>query len=156
MESAAYGVIEDIQYYNKLGGIKKELSNLATKVFVMNQLSARQNNAVMALIKLQSQGSRRIRYYPKQERKPRRLQQCRKLFSISTTPDVYVNLLSIIPACICHVFDKILYNKEYHVRFDNGLGIFATSNNAEKLTEAIRSRFLIKPLADYTFEHLFR
>jgi hypothetical protein len=56
MESAAYRVIEDIQYYNKLGGMKKELSDLTTKVFVMNQLSARQNNAVMALIKLQSQG----------------------------------------------------------------------------------------------------
>jgi hypothetical protein len=56
MESASYRVIEDIQYYNKLGGMKKELSDVTTKVFVMNQLSARQNNAVMALIKLQSQG----------------------------------------------------------------------------------------------------
>ena len=56
MESAAYRVIEDIQYYNKLGGMKKELSDVTTKVFVMNQLSARQNNAVMALIKLQSHG----------------------------------------------------------------------------------------------------
>jgi hypothetical protein len=56
MESAAYRLIEDIQYYNKLGGMKKELSDLATKVFVMNQLSARQNNTIMALIKLQSQG----------------------------------------------------------------------------------------------------
>ena len=51
MESVAYRVIEDIQYYNKSGGIKKELSNLATKVFVMNQLSARQNNAIMTLFK---------------------------------------------------------------------------------------------------------
>jgi hypothetical protein len=56
MESASYRVIEDIQYYNKLGGMKKELSDLATKVFVMNQLSARQSNAVMALIKLLSHG----------------------------------------------------------------------------------------------------
>ncbi|MGB7953135.1 MAG: hypothetical protein WCF23_04070 [Candidatus Nitrosopolaris sp.] len=56
MESAAYRVIEDIQYYNKLGGMKKELSDVTTKVFVMNQLSARQNKAVMALVKLQSQG----------------------------------------------------------------------------------------------------
>jgi len=46
MQSAAYRVIEDIQYYNKLGGMKKELSDVTTKVFVMNQLSARQNNAV--------------------------------------------------------------------------------------------------------------
>jgi uncharacterized membrane protein (Fun14 family) len=56
MESAAYRVIEDIQYYNRLGGMKKELSYVSTKVFAMNQLSGRQNNAVMALIRLQSQG----------------------------------------------------------------------------------------------------
>jgi hypothetical protein len=56
MESAAYRVIEDIQYYNRLGGMKKELSDITTKVFVMNQLSARQSNAVMALVKLQGHG----------------------------------------------------------------------------------------------------
>ena len=49
-------MIEEIRDYNKLGGIKKQLSNLATKVFVMNQLSARQNNAIMTLFKLQSRG----------------------------------------------------------------------------------------------------
>jgi hypothetical protein len=54
MESAAYHVIEDIQYYNKLGGIKKQLSEASTKVFMMNQFLGRQNNAVMALFKLQS------------------------------------------------------------------------------------------------------
>jgi hypothetical protein len=56
MESVAYRVIEDIQYYNKLGGIKKQLSDVTTKVLVMNQFFARQNSAVMALIKLHSQG----------------------------------------------------------------------------------------------------
>ena len=56
MESAAYRVIEDIRDYNKLSGIKKQFYDVSTKVFVMNQFSARQNNAVMALIKLQSQG----------------------------------------------------------------------------------------------------
>ncbi len=44
--------------------------------------------------------------------------------------------------------NKVIYNKEYHVKFDNGLRIFATSNNVDKLTEAIRSRFLIRELAD--------
>ena len=48
--------------------------------------------------------------------------------------------------------NKVIYNKVYHVKFDNGLRIFATSNNVDKLTEAIRSRFLIRELADYTFE----
>jgi hypothetical protein len=56
MDSAAYRVIEDIQYYNKLGGIKKQLSDVSTKVFVMNQFLARQNKAVMALFNLQSHG----------------------------------------------------------------------------------------------------
>lgn len=56
MESAAYRVIEDTQYYNKLGGMKKELSDVSTKVFVMNQFSAPQSNAIMALLKLQIHG----------------------------------------------------------------------------------------------------
>jgi hypothetical protein len=54
MESTAYKVIEDIQYYNKLGGMKKQLSDVAMQIFAMNPFSGRQNNAVMALIKLQS------------------------------------------------------------------------------------------------------
>jgi hypothetical protein len=37
-------------------GIKKELSDISTKVFVMNQFSARQNNAIISLTKLQSHG----------------------------------------------------------------------------------------------------
>jgi hypothetical protein len=56
MESAAYRVIEDIQYYNKLGGIKKQLSEASTKVFMMNQFLGRQNKAVMSLFNLQSHG----------------------------------------------------------------------------------------------------
>ena len=56
MESAAYCVIEDIQYYNKLGGMKKELYNTSMRVFIMSQFSARQNKAIISLIKLQSHG----------------------------------------------------------------------------------------------------
>jgi len=37
MESAAYRVIEDIQYYTKLGGMKKELYNTSMRVFIMSQ-----------------------------------------------------------------------------------------------------------------------
>jgi hypothetical protein len=54
MECAAYRVIEDTQYYTKLGGMKKQLSDVSIKVFAMNQFSARQNNAVTALLRLQS------------------------------------------------------------------------------------------------------
>ncbi|MGB7955050.1 MAG: hypothetical protein WCF23_13815 [Candidatus Nitrosopolaris sp.] len=56
MESAAYHVIEDIQYYNKLSGVKKQLSDASTKVFVVNHFLGRQNNTVMSLFNLQSHG----------------------------------------------------------------------------------------------------
>jgi hypothetical protein len=56
MESAAYHVIEDIQYYDKLSGVKKELSDASTKVFVLNHFLGRQNKAVMSLFNLQSHG----------------------------------------------------------------------------------------------------
>jgi hypothetical protein len=56
MESAAYHVIEDIQAYNRLGAMKKELSNTGLRVYAMNQFSACQNRAIISLIKLQSQG----------------------------------------------------------------------------------------------------
>ena len=46
----------------------------------------------------------------------------------------------------------VVYKKEYHIKFSEGLRIFATCNNVDKLSEVIRSRFLIKNLADYTFE----
>jgi MoxR-like ATPase len=48
--------------------------------------------------------------------------------------------------------DKVVFKKEYHVKFSEGLRVFATCNKTDKLSEAIRSRFLIRELADYTFE----
>jgi len=57
MESAAYLVIEDIQYYIKLGGMKKELYNSTMSAFIMTQFSARQNKAIISLIKLKSRGN---------------------------------------------------------------------------------------------------
>jgi hypothetical protein len=56
LESAAYRVIEDIRDYNKLGGMKKQQSYIATQIYLLNQFSGRQNNALMALFKLQIQG----------------------------------------------------------------------------------------------------
>ncbi len=47
-------MIEDVQDYNKLGGMKKELYNTRTRVFTMKEISARQNNAVMTLFRLQN------------------------------------------------------------------------------------------------------
>ncbi len=48
--------------------------------------------------------------------------------------------------------DKVVFKKEYHIRFDEGLRVFATCNNVDRLSEAIRSRFCVRPLADYTIE----
>jgi ATPase family associated with various cellular activities (AAA) len=48
--------------------------------------------------------------------------------------------------------DKVVYKKEYYVKFSEGLRVFATCNNVDRLSEAIRSRFCVRPLEDYSFE----
>src|SRR5689334_17223839 len=55
-ESAAYSVIEDIRDYNRWGRMKKQLNDISMQIFMMNQFSGRQNNAIMALFKLQIHG----------------------------------------------------------------------------------------------------
>jgi len=55
-ESAAYRVIEDIRDYDKLGGMKKQQSDVAIQIYAMNQFSTRQNKAIMALIRLNAYG----------------------------------------------------------------------------------------------------
>ena len=55
-DRAAYRVIEEIRDYNNLGGMKKQLSDVSLQIFTMNQISARQNNAIMALMRLQAYG----------------------------------------------------------------------------------------------------
>jgi hypothetical protein len=54
MEGAACRVIEDIQCYIKLGGLKKELYNTSMRVFIISQFSAGQNKAIILLIKSHS------------------------------------------------------------------------------------------------------
>jgi hypothetical protein len=61
-ESAAYRVIEDIRDYDKLGGLKKQQSDVAMQIYAMNQLSARQNNAIMALMRLPIYGITEMKY----------------------------------------------------------------------------------------------
>ena len=53
---AAFRLFNDITYYNKIGGLKKEVSRLSQQVFVVNGVWANQNKAMMAMIKLQSRG----------------------------------------------------------------------------------------------------
>jgi hypothetical protein len=55
-ERAAYRVIEDIQNYNRLGGMRKQLNDISMQIFMMNQFLGRQNYAVNTLMKLQFYG----------------------------------------------------------------------------------------------------
>ncbi|PWU79451.1 MAG: hypothetical protein DLM72_17345, partial [Candidatus Nitrosopolaris wilkensis] len=56
ISAAAYHVIEDIQNYNKIGGLKKEISRLAAQIYAMNEMSAARNKTITALLKLQAFG----------------------------------------------------------------------------------------------------
>jgi hypothetical protein len=53
---APYRVMRDIDDYNKNGGMNKHLNDTFMKVQMVNLVSARQNNAIMALARLQFQG----------------------------------------------------------------------------------------------------
>jgi hypothetical protein len=54
--SATLRLIDDIKKYNKINGLKKELSRLSQQVFVVNGVWANQNKAMMAMLNLQSRG----------------------------------------------------------------------------------------------------
>jgi hypothetical protein len=53
---AALRLFNEIRDYNKIGGLKKELSRLSQQVFIVNGVWANQNKAMMAMINLQSRG----------------------------------------------------------------------------------------------------
>ena len=56
---AALRLFNDIMYYNKMGGLKKELSRLCQQVFIVNGICANQNQAWAALVKMKSWNNRR-------------------------------------------------------------------------------------------------
>jgi hypothetical protein len=56
ISAAAYRVIEDIENYNKIGGLNKEMSRLAAQIYAMNQICAPRNKAITSLLKLQIYG----------------------------------------------------------------------------------------------------
>jgi hypothetical protein len=66
ISTAAFRVIKEIEDYRKIIGHKRELSRLAVQIYSMNEILGRKNNAVMALVKLQSQGSRGTNVIPEQ------------------------------------------------------------------------------------------
>ena len=49
-------MIKEIEDYREVIGLKKELSRLSWQIYAMNEILGRKNNAVMALLKLQSRG----------------------------------------------------------------------------------------------------
>jgi hypothetical protein len=53
---AALRLFNEIRDYDKIGGLKKELSRLSQQIFVVNGVWANQNKAMMAMINLQSRG----------------------------------------------------------------------------------------------------
>jgi hypothetical protein len=56
MSTAAYHVIEDIENYNKLGGMKEQLIKVGNQLFLINDILGRKNNAINAVMKLQAYG----------------------------------------------------------------------------------------------------
>ena len=56
ISAAPYRVIEDIENYNRIGGLNKEISGLAVQIFGMNEICAPRNKAIAALLKRQTCG----------------------------------------------------------------------------------------------------
>ena len=56
ISAAAFRVVEDIENYNRLGGMKNEISNLAMQRYAINQMAAPRDKAITALFKLQCYG----------------------------------------------------------------------------------------------------
>ena len=53
---AAWRFFNEINDYNKIGGLKNEVSRLCQQIFVVNGICANQNKAMMAMLNLQSLG----------------------------------------------------------------------------------------------------
>jgi 5'-3' exonuclease len=56
ISAAAYRVIEDIENYNRIGGMKNEISNLAMQRYAMKEICAPRNKAITSLLMLQNYG----------------------------------------------------------------------------------------------------
>jgi hypothetical protein len=56
MSTAAYHVVEDIENYIKLYGMKEQLIKVGNQLFLVNEILGRKNNAINAMMKLQAYG----------------------------------------------------------------------------------------------------
>ena len=52
ISGAAYRVIEDIENYNRIGGMNKEITRLVMQISGMNEICAPRNKAIASLLKL--------------------------------------------------------------------------------------------------------
>jgi hypothetical protein len=55
-EAAAYRVMEDIENYNKIGGLKNEISKMVMQQYTFGQIMAPREKAITTLMRLQSLG----------------------------------------------------------------------------------------------------
>jgi hypothetical protein len=53
---AALRLFNDIREYDKIGGLKNEVSRLSQQIFVVNGICANRNKAMRAVLNLQSRG----------------------------------------------------------------------------------------------------
>jgi hypothetical protein len=51
-----FRLIRDIKDYDKMGGLKRELSRLCQQIFVVKECCFRQNKSMMAMLNLQIRG----------------------------------------------------------------------------------------------------
>ena len=56
MGAAAYRILKDIDNYNKLGGMQKQLNDTIINLQMVNLVAARQNYAINTIVKLQLSG----------------------------------------------------------------------------------------------------
>jgi hypothetical protein len=56
ISAAAYRVIDDIENYNIIGGMNKEITRLAVQIYGLNEICAPRNKAITSLLKLQNHG----------------------------------------------------------------------------------------------------
>jgi hypothetical protein len=56
LDTAAYKIVEDMQYYSKLGGLKKERERLQQQIFMSNMIMTTRQQALVSLMRLQALG----------------------------------------------------------------------------------------------------
>ena len=55
-QAAAYRVMEDIEYYEKIGGLKNEISKIVMQQYAIGQITAPREKAISALMGFQVLG----------------------------------------------------------------------------------------------------